>query len=512
MKSRVVIACASVLLGWSCSSPEDGGQSMLDGMNQAGTGVPGAAGVSGAAGTGDPGPAAGTVSQPLAGNSGESGTGSVMPPTAGTGGSAGDCPECRIPLACQGIPLKGIKYSPGGTALPNSCEPFHPTLNNPYAVRCIDAIPDFSTGYPGDEYCILPPPPELGIQIGLHPQGDTDAYWDQIWAGDYSGYQNPAADWVVRAGGEVTQNYRGSATNTVDRNYYRTYFRMRTGSHHNIITMHEGGQPDQWIAGRGDALPGLFDPSSGQVRGVLGGQQRPDDSTPVTLDKPVEDEGLYLVFPAQPSVLFNMHHFNTTDGPILREGWSNIWWEEDARTLASWYMGLEPTQVITLNVPAGQTRDLHYAWNVSSETRLIRVFGHRHFWTPNFSTWIQRAGGATELVYQSYDWADMPTYRYDSAVLNPPVAPESKTDGAASGVVTLNAGDQLHFNCHIEFTDAHAATDPAAPAASSLRNLRFANQAYTGEMCIQFGNVSGGRLGLPSVSNTPVPDFARLTR
>jgi hypothetical protein len=149
---------------------------------------------------------------------------------------------------------------------------------------------------------------------------------------------------------------------------------------------------------------------------------------------------------------------------------------------------------------------------VSTDVRLIRVFGHRHFWTSNFSAWVERATGETELLYQSYDWADMPTYRYDSVVENPPLNPEGRTDGAVSGVTMLRAGDQLHFNCHVEFTDERALSDPSAPSPGQLRSLRFANQAYEGEMCIQFGNVTGGSLGLPAVATTPVPDFAKASR
>jgi hypothetical protein len=174
---------------------------------------------------------------------------------------------------------------------------------------------------------------------------------------------------------------------------------------------------------------------------------------------------------------------------------------------------MEPSEIISLNVPAGTTADLHYSWAISSETRLIRVFGHRHFWTPNFSTWIERAaGGDPEPIYQSYDWFDQPTYRYDSVVKNPAVDPAAKADGAVSGVVTLHAGDKMHFNCHVVFTDARAATDMHAPMPEKIGSLRFANEAYNGEMCIQYGNVAGPSIGLPAVDTSPVPDFAKLVR
>jgi hypothetical protein len=428
------------------------------------------------------------------------------------GGSLQVQPSTPIKNDCQGFPLDGLKYSPGGNVLPNKCMPFDATTNNPYAVRCIDAMPSFKTQFPGDQFCILPPPPEQGIQIGLHPQGDVDTYWKQIWAGDLSGYDNPPKEWVLMPGDEVTQNYRSHATNTEMMSYYRTYFRMRTGSHHNIITMHMSTDPDGWIAGVGEALPGLFDASAGAVVGVLGGQQRPDDSTPVTFEKPPEDEGMYLQFPPTPSIIFNMHHFNVTTGPVLREGWSNIWWESDKQTLVSWFMGLELTQTFTLNVDPGTTADLHYSFAVTAPHRLVRAFGHRHAWTPTFTSWIERAGGKTEVAYQSFDWFDMPTYRYDSVVQNPPPAPDAKTDGAMSGVVTLEAGDKLHFNCHVEYTDARQAKNNSPNSPEKIGALRFANEVYTGEMCIQFGNATGGSLGSPAIDSSPVPDFAKITR
>lgn len=522
MKWSLRTAVSGVLIALGCSDggglPTEGGAAPPPlAAGAAAPVAPGAAGSSAAvpttagvprtstpAGMGTPAAAPGTSAPAAA-------PGAMMPGT--TAPSVPDnCPTCGIKAECRGFSFDGIKYSPGGSVLPNTCEPFHATTNNPYAVRCIDALPNFKTGYAGDEYCVLPPPPDRGFQVGLHPQGNSAKYWEAIWAGDFSGYENPPEEWVLAPGAEISQNFRTRDAPYEEMNYYRTYFRMRTGSHHMIVTMHESTEEDGWIPGAGEALPGLFDPSAGTINGILGGEQRPDDNTPVTLDKPAEDEGLYLVFPADPSIIFNMHHFNTSDDPLLREGWINIWKEEDARNLMSWYMGMEAGQVITLDVAAGQSADLHYSWAISSDVRLIRVFGHRHFWTTNFSTWIERADGKIEIAYQSYDWFDMPTYRYDSVVQNPPIDPDKQLDGAISGIVNLKAGDTLHFNCHIEFTDERKATDDKAPAPSEIGRLRFANEAYNGEMCIQFGNVTGGSLGLPGVDSSPVPDFAKRTR
>jgi hypothetical protein len=438
-----------------------------------------------------------------------------------TAGSSNAAPGARlgsdggIAAECQGIPLVGLRYSPGGNVLPNKCAPFDPTTNNPYAVRCIDAMPTFKTAYPGDQYCILPPPPDQGIQVGLHPQGQS--YWDQMWAGDFTGYDNPSADWVLQPGQELTQNYHGSADNPDAHNYYRTYFRMRSGSHHNIITLNNNSPPlpDGWIplTGAGmEASPAIFNSTQGSLLGILGGQERPDDGSPVTLDKPPEDSGYYLSWPATPGIVFNMHHFNPTARPELREGWVNIWWETDATKLENWYMGIDSNEAKSMNIAPGSVVDLHYSWLIpagSKPIRLIRVFGHRHFWTTSFTSWIERAaGGAPEIVYQSFDWYNMPTYRYDSLAQNPVPNAATHSDGAASGIVTLNAGDKLHFNCHIEYTDQRAATNSQAPMPEAAGNLRFKNEVFGGEMCIQYGNWTGSELMFPSADPSPLPDVA----
>ena len=524
MRETKCLACISLMIiGLGCGAKEDQPSSGMmlppPGVTAGSSAVVGGGPMTGVPpanpGTGGQAPVAGSTAPPV--NPG------VTDPMGGTAGTTAPTPTTPdptmlpeamrdpIPANCQAYPLMGMKYSPGGDVPPNKCAKFHPTFNNQYAVRCIDAIPGYDTGFPGDEYCILPPPPDKGVQVGFWPHGDVDAYWAKMWAGDFSDYKKASGDWVLPVGGEVTENYRGRSKNPEEHKYYRTYFRMRTGSHHNIITMHmDDGGADRWLPG--EELPGLFGGSAGSVIGVLGGQQRPDDSTPVTLEKPAEDKGLYLKWPVKPVLTFNLHHFNTTDKTVLREGWSNIWWEEDATQLVSWYMGLAFDQVLLLSVGPGQTQDLHYFWTVPGDVRLLRVFGHRHAWTSNFSSWVKRKEtGMDELLYQSFDWQDMPTYRYDSAVKNPPLSTDMRQDGAVSGVVNLKAGDELHFNCHIEYTDKRAVAVDAPKTPSQQGTLRFANQAFEGEMCIQFGNVTGGGLGLPGASTTAVPDFAKAS-
>lgn len=440
-------------------------------------------------------PAAGSTGgaagmQAAAGRS--AGSGSAGKGSAASGGSA-------IPTNCRGFSFDGLIYSPGGDVLPNTCEPFHPTTNNPYAVRCVDAWSWYKTKYPGDQFCILPPPPDKGIQYGVHPQGKQ--WFEQVSKGDMSGYDNLATAWTMEDGEEEQTNYETGVANPQPSNYYRNYARMRPGSHHMIVSATNGTAPQEvWGP---PSTAGLFSGTS------LPGAQRPDENAPKSLAKPAEDAGLYSKLPVNAGVTFNMHHFNALGMTILKEAWTSLWWEADATIQVRGLVGLDTAQTATLAVPAGATQDLHYSWNITQPVRLLTAFGHRHAWTSNFSSWVEAPDGKLDIVYQSFHWLDEPTYRYDSMTQNPMPAPQALSDGATSGVRMLMPGEKLHFNCHIEFTDARAQSE-GAPSPSQIGTLRFSNEAFTAEMCILFGSTAAVSLQTPAVNTSPLPDFATI--
>jgi hypothetical protein len=408
----------------------------------------------------------------------------------GAAGSGAMSPE-----ECRGFPFEGLIYSPGGDVLPNTCEPFHPTLNNPYAVRCIDAWPWYTTKFPGDEACLLPPPPDKGVQYGTHPQGK--AWFDQVSKGDMSGYDNLDTAWTMEPGEEENANYHTSISEPAFK-YFRSYVRMRGGSHHMIVTAEAlGAMTEHWQGGS----PDFFGTS-------LPGAQRPDENVPKSLAKPPEDAELYGNMPSPTGVLHNFHHFNVTDGQTMKESWTNLWFEEGGTVQIRPIFGLNLSQAVGLAVPPNSAADLHYSWPISTEMRLVMIFGHRHSWTTNFSAWRVKAAGEVEILYQSFDWFDEPTYRYDSLTENPVPDYTTLTDGAASGIVTLMPGETVHFNCHIEYTEEQAAAE-GGPSPTQNGTLRFANEAFTAEMCIMFGSTTGGSLLNPAPDTSPLPDFAK---
>jgi hypothetical protein len=418
----------------------------------------------------------------------------------GAGGAAATPPSAECVMGAP-LTVVGMMYSPGGNVLPNPCLPFHPTTNNPYAVRCIDAWSWYKTKFPGDQFCILPPPPDKGVQFGVHPQGAK--YYEQVSKGDMSGYDAPIDAFLMNPGEEEERNYHTSANNPKAGNYYRNYERMRGGSHHMINnTAAAGGQLEYWGPGSPDGLSGA---------GFVPGAERWDENTPKSLDKPAEDKGLYGTFPAAPGVTFNMHHFNATDQVILKETWINLWWEDgDATVRIIPISAIDVLQVATMAIAPGTTVDYHYAANITAPVRLLTLFGHRHAWTTNFTAWLDAPGKESEILYQSFQWLDEPTYRYDSIEKNPVPAPDKLTDGAASGFRTLMPGEKVHYNCHIEYTDAQAAATKAPKTPTQQGTIRFANQAFSGEMCILFGSTTG--IGMPPFARvtTPLPPFATI--
>ena len=132
----------------------------------------------------------------------------MNPPMVAAGGTGAN----TDPASCRGFSFDNLVYSPGGSVLPNTCMPFHPTTNNPYAVRCVDVWPWYKTQYPGDEFCILPPPPDKGIGYGVHPQGKK--WFDQVSTGDMSGYDNSLDRMDHGRRQEEQKNYQTQPTTT----------------------------------------------------------------------------------------------------------------------------------------------------------------------------------------------------------------------------------------------------------------------------------------------------------
>ena len=400
---------------------------------------------------------------------GQGGSAAGQAAAAGSGGSAAaeklvlepSTPFDQLPASCRGFEVRGLKFSPGGDVLPNTCAPFDNKRNNPYAIRCIDADPSYASGYPGDDYCILPPPADKGTQVHVGP----------------SDYAKVDPSFLLQPGAETVEYYYINSITTQDHYYYRTNLRMRAGSHHMIIRVQSDDHADGFSAEQD--LGGVLRADTATNRS-FGGAQRPDEDRPTGLTVPPENADMGELLQAGQQFSFNLHHFNLTQQPILREAWVNVWYKPQAE-IARQIQGVAIIgNPADLNIPAGEHRVLHYQCPVSAPVRIITLNGHRHASTARFGAWVVRADGTKQSVYESFNYNDMPTYQFDSLSRNPVPDVDSQTDGAASGMLELNAGDQLHFVCDV---------------TNHLdQSLHFANEVKTGEMCILFGSRTGAPL------------------
>jgi hypothetical protein len=366
----------------------------------------------------------------------------VTPPAATP--TAPATPGAADPNAMMPSPTMG-----GGDArFPDACSERRGSWSKPCSTN-----PDpcgLKSGFPGDEYCLLPPPEGKGIQIHFGPKSYTDM-------ADVNRF--------VLKPGEEFNSYGLSNIPTTETKYF-SYMKisMRPGSHH-LINNTMAGRVDQegFVAGRA----GCDGMSTGSFPGT---QNLITESPPQGIPAP-ENEGLGRTLPGNSSLCQNYHRYNTTEKPALSEIWYNIWFV-DEKDITQKTSGVMVNAGPLTPIPAHSMQVLTRTTTVSGKGRIISLFGHRHAATERFAAWLN-----DKLIYDSWDWVEARLFNYDSITINPETNPDAKTDGAVSGIIDIKSGDKVKIECHVNNT-----TDNA---------LNFANELYTGEMCILFGATVG---------------------
>ena len=298
--------------------------------------------------------------------------------------------------------------------------------------------------YSGDNFCIAPPPDGQGFQIHYGP----------------SDYDNPddVANYLLDPGGETNLYSPVTSGNDSDVYYYKRQYRMRPGSHHLIVT--EGSMGGQALAAR-----------------RLGGSQNSSKDNPEGKPAP-ENTGIGIPLKAHDSLTINLHNFNQTDSPILKEAWVNFWYV-DASTVtqeANELFLFAPGQ----SIPPGAHVTFSGKKTVTEETRILTMYGHRHASTVRFDAYVTH-GGERKLVLRDFDWEEPGVFEFNSATTNPapdPTAGAAGVAGAASGDLTLVPGDLIEWECDVR-------TDTSNTVTYGL------NEVAGSEMCILVGDLVG---------------------
>jgi hypothetical protein len=290
------------------------------------------------------------------------------------------------------------------------------------------------TKFQGDQYCINPPPADKGFQLHIGP----------------ANYDNPEAKYILQPGEENVVNLTATSGNDKDIEYYFRQYRMRPGSHHVILSA-DGKR--------------------------IGGTQNLARDQPENGIIPPENADVGLPLPARAQINANMHFYNFTEKPILRELWTNYWYKEPGTVKEV------AKSVFSMTGVSAAVAHSHVVVGaycpVQGNGRALSLYGHRHLNNVRFSIWLN-SGGKKELVFEDYDSEHPGVLEFNSLTTNPSANPSSKTMGGATGILNLKQGDMLDFECEIvNDTDV---------------NFIGKNEASDDEMCILVGDTVGAQV------------------
>ncbi|HVU03598.1 MAG TPA: hypothetical protein VHE30_17690 [Polyangiaceae bacterium] len=356
---------------------------------------------------------------------------------AGSGGSGGD------PGGSGGGDANGAG---GGAGVPKV---------DPAAVPC-----DLHTTWDGDELCIEAPPADQGFQVHVGPTNYDDP--DEV------------AKYVIQAGDETNGYYYLKSANDSDVFFYKRNYRMRPGSHHLIVSEASADHPDGWNTPAAGGAP--TSPIGGiDVGRRLGGTQNDVKDNPIGGVLPPENVGIGMPLTAHAQLSVNLHHNNVTDHPILREAWVNFWYvpKEEVTQEAKEMFAVGG---FLMSINPGEHTTLHYTCDVTEDGRILTAYGHRHAHNVRFDAWRTR-NGAKESIYEGFDWAEPMVLEYSSVVTNPPPDLATRTEGGWSGILDLEKGDVVEWECEVN--------------NDSANTLHFTNETVNGEMCILVGDTVG---------------------
>jgi hypothetical protein len=290
------------------------------------------------------------------------------------------------------------------------------------------------TKWRGDEYCINPPPPDKGFQLHIGP----------------TNYDNPEAVYVLQPSAENVHTYTATSANDKDIDFYVRQYRMRPGAHHTIVR----------------------DTSNGRR---LSGSDVNQDHPVGGITAP-ENAGIGIPLAAHAPISVDHHAINTTDEALLQEVWVNFWYVDPAKVTQSTTLLYDPGAIDIDIAPHADVVLGPYECDIKTAGRLISMFGHVHANDVRFSAWRTRAGNR-DLIYEAHHWQEPLWLEFTSLAKNPVADSTKLFDGGWTGIVDLQPGDTLAWECHEVNTQDTA--------------LRFTNQTYAGAMCIIIGDLVG---------------------
>lgn len=288
------------------------------------------------------------------------------------------------------------------------------------------------TGYPGDEDCIYPPPPDQGFQVHIGP----------------TNYTNPEAAYVLQPGAEATTDFTVTSGNTQNVYFFYRQYRLRPSAHHIILTVPNGS-----TVGTGRRI---------------GTANRTQDYPAGGVIAP-EDQGVGIPLSASVPITASFHAINASGKPVLREAWINFWYKDPATVTEPATEWFETGDVLFSIPPHTQTTLGPYSCSVQNQGRMLWLYGHRHANNTRFTVTRVR-GTQRDVIYDADKWEEPLLLEYSSNVVNPAPDLANGIEGGWSGILDLLPGDRVEWQCDVN--------------NQNNTTLRFTEQTYLGEMCI----------------------------
>ena len=305
-----------------------------------------------------------------------------------------------------------------------------------------------TSGFAGDELCIPPPDESEGIQLHVGPTSydDTDAL----------------APYVIAPGDENVKCYYARIPQS-GFYYFNQKNRMRAGSHHMLINLIKDTGQAEGPTDQCEVIGAL---------GTIPGSQTPARDFPEKELAP-EDQGLARYLPEGALASFQLHYVNLSDEPNLREAWVNLYRKDESEVTQRLQTVFMVGDLAT-NIPPNtrQTTTLEYTPPLKDQVRVFELNAHSHAHALSFTVYHQHSD-QTDMIYQSFNWAEPQVMTYNTVVQNPAPDEVTKQDGGTSGLLYLQPGDTLRWSC-----DVNNDLDTS---------IHFANEAHTAEMCLLAG-------------------------
>jgi hypothetical protein len=313
-----------------------------------------------------------------------------------------------------------------------------------------------STGYPGDDTCLLAPDPSEGLQIHVGPADYTDTA--------------EVSRFLMQPGDEKSECWSFHTPNDGDFYYQSFELSGRPGTHHIIDTMYKTDVTDGGFTVCRDGGVGVSPDIISNLPGASKAYIPREAVAP-------ENAHIANLIPAHVSAQADMHYFNLTEKPILREFWLNIYSvPKDQVTESSLQIrGMGGLSWTLKPIPPQSHQVYQYTCPIPGDGRVTELLGHTHAHGVRETAWIRHATGERTKVFEQFNYKEPQIFYYDTVTENPAFA--ENAPGAFTGILNVKSGDALDWECDVN-NDSNTA-------------LTYTNQVLTGEMCNIWGQTVG---------------------